>query len=64
MEKIWSPQNRYQKWLDVEIAACEAMAKKGKIPQKALANIKSKVAINVKRIDEIEKITKHDVIAF
>jgi len=64
MEKIWSSQNRYQKWLDVEIAACEAMAKKGKIPKKALANIKSKVAINVKRIDEIEKTTKHDVIAF
>ncbi|MBN1473117.1 MAG: adenylosuccinate lyase [Syntrophaceae bacterium] len=64
MEKIWSPQNRYQKWLDVEIAACEAMAKKGKIPQKALANIKSKVSINVDRIDEIEKTTKHDVIAF
>jgi len=64
MEKIWSPQNRYQKWLDVEIAACEAMAKKGKIPQKALAKIKLKVSINVKRIDEIEKTTKHDVIAF
>ncbi|HDS05724.1 MAG TPA: adenylosuccinate lyase [Deltaproteobacteria bacterium] len=64
MEKIWSPENRYQKWLDVEMAACEAMAKKGKIPKKALANIKSKVAINVKRIDEIEKTTKHDVIAF
>ncbi len=64
MEKIWSPENRYQKWLDVEMAACEAMAKKGKIPKKALANIKSKVAINVNRIDEIEKNTKHDVIAF
>lgn len=64
MEKIWSPENRYQKWLDVEITACEAMAKKGKIPQKALVNIKSKAVINVKRIDEIEKTTKHDVIAF
>ena len=64
MEKIWSSQNRYQKWLDVETKSCEAMAKKGKIPKKALANIKSKVAINVKRIDEIEKTTKHDVIAF
>jgi adenylosuccinate lyase len=64
MEKIWSPENRYQKWLDVEMAACEAMAKKGKIPKKSLAHIKSKVAINVNRIDEIEKTTKHDVIAF
>jgi adenylosuccinate lyase len=64
MEKIWSPENRYQKWLDVEVAACEAMAKRGKIPPRALVNIKSKVAIDVKRIDEIEKTTKHDVIAF
>ena len=64
MTKIWSPENRYQKWLDVEIMACEAMAKLGKIPENSLKNIKQKVAINVKRIDEIEKTTKHDVIAF
>ena len=64
MTKIWSPDNRYQKWLDVEIFACEAMAKLGKIPQSALKSIKENVAINVARIDEIEKITKHDVIAF
>ena len=64
MTKIWSPENRYQKWLDVEIMACEAMTKLGKIPESALKNIKQKAAINVKRIDEIEKTTKHDVIAF
>ncbi|HPD57401.1 MAG TPA: adenylosuccinate lyase [Smithellaceae bacterium] len=64
MEKIWSPQNRYQKWLDVEIAACEAMVKLGSVPQSALENIKQKVSIDVARIDEIEKTTKHDVIAF
>jgi adenylosuccinate lyase len=64
MTNIWSPENRYQKWLDVEIAACEAMVKLGKIPADAVINIKAKVAINVTRIDEIEKITKHDVIAF
>ena len=64
MTKIWSPENRYQKWLDVEILACEAMVKLDKIPESALKNIKQKVAINVKRIDEIEKTTKHDVIAF
>ena len=64
MTKIWSPENRYQKWLDVEIAACEAMVKLGKIPADAVKNIKAKAAINVTRIDEIEKITKHDVIAF
>jgi adenylosuccinate lyase len=64
MTKIWSPENRYQKWLDVEIAACEAMVKLGKVPAGAVKNIKKKAAINVARIDEIEKITKHDVIAF
>jgi adenylosuccinate lyase len=64
MTSIWSPENKYQKWLDVEVLACEAMAKLGKIPRKALKNIKGKVSINVDRIDEIEKITKHDVIAF
>ena len=64
MAKIWSPENRYKKWLDVEIFACEAMAKLGKIPQSALKNIKDNVSIRVERIDEIEKTTKHDVIAF
>lgn len=64
MTRIWSPENRYQKWLDVEILACEAMVKLGKVPQSALKNIKGKVSIDVKRIDEIEKTTKHDVIAF
>jgi adenylosuccinate lyase len=64
MVKIWSPENRYQKWLDVEIFATEAMVKLGKVPQSAIKTIKEKARINVKRIDEIEKITKHDVIAF
>jgi len=64
MTKIWSPENRYQKWLDVEILACEAMAKLGKIPKSALKNIKRNVSIKVERIDEIEKTTKHDVISF
>ena len=64
MTKIWSPENRYKKWLDVEIFACEAMAKLGKIPESALKNIKENVSIEVERIDEIEKTTKHDVIAF
>ena len=64
MGSIWEPQNRYQKWLDVEIAACEAWAKKGKIPKKSLAAIKKKAKFSVKRIDKIEEKVKHDVIAF
>lgn len=64
MAAIWSPQNRFQKWLDIEILACEAMAAKGSIPQEALENIKAKAGFDIRRIDEIEKTTKHDVIAF
>lgn len=64
MTNIWSQENKYQKWLDVEILACEAMHKLGKIPKKALKNIKDNVSISVGRIEEIEKTTKHDVIAF
>ncbi len=64
MAVIWEPENRYQKWLDVEIAACEAWAKLGKIPKKSLATIKKKAGFNIKRIDKIEETVKHDVIAF
>lgn len=64
MSAIWSPENRYQKWLDIEILACEAMAQRGEIPERSLQNIKEKAAFDVARIEEIEKTTKHDVIAF
>lgn len=64
MTAIWSPENRYQKWLDIEILACEAMAQRGEIPQASLKNIQQKAGFDVNRIDEIEKTTKHDVIAF
>jgi adenylosuccinate lyase len=64
MAELWSPQNRYQKWLDVEIAACEALSKLGHIPSRDLAVIKKKARFSVERIDELEQITKHDVIAF
>jgi adenylosuccinate lyase len=64
MTSIWSPENRYRKWLDIEILACEAMAKRGEIPKESLKNIQENAAFDVSRIDEIEKTTKHDVIAF
>jgi len=64
MEKIWGPEYRYRKWLDVEIAACEAMVKLGKMPRSALENITQKTSVDVARIEEIEETTKHDVIAF
>ena len=64
MVSIWSSENRYQKWLDVEVFACESMVKLGKVPESAIKTIKEKAVIDVARIDEIEKVTKHDVIAF
>jgi len=64
MNGIWRPENRYQTWLDIEILACEAMAKKGDIPKESLKNIKERAGFDIARIEEIEKTTKHDVIAF
>jgi adenylosuccinate lyase len=64
MGALWSPQNKFQKWLDVEIAVCEIHAEDGTIPPEALDEIKAKAAFTVERINEIEKTTDHDVIAF
>ena len=64
MSAIWTPENRYQKWLDIEIFACEALARRGEIPKASLRKIKAKAGFDVARIDEIEKTTKHDIIAF
>jgi len=64
MSAIWSPENRYKKWLEIEILVCEALAKRGEIPLSALENIKTKAGFDAGRIDEIEKTMKHDVVAF
>lgn len=64
MGKIWDLENKYRKWLDVEIAAAEAMAELGEIPAEAAKNIREKANFDVKRIEEIEAVTNHDVIAF
>jgi adenylosuccinate lyase len=64
MEAIWNPENRYQKWLDIEILACEAMAERGEIPVESMNSIRERAGFDVDRIEEIEKTTKHDVIAF
>lgn len=64
MAAVWSDQNRFQKWLDVEIAVCEALAERGEIPKAAVARIKKKARFEVERIHEIERVTRHDVIAF
>ena len=64
MSRIWEPENRFRKWLEIEVLACEAWAKLGKIPQKALNTIKARADFDIQNIDEIEKTVKHDVIAF
>jgi len=64
MGKVWSEQSKYEKWLRIEILACEAQAELGNIPREALKEIKEKAGFDVKRILEIEEVTRHDVIAF
>src|SRR5215213_4363983 len=64
MAHLWSLENKFQKWLDVEIAVCEVHAEDGAIPADALEQIKQKAAFTVERVNEIEKTTDHDVIAF
>jgi len=64
MGKLWDIEMKYQKWLEVEIAVCEAWAEIGEIPRDALRLIKEKARFDIRRIDEIEKVVKHDVIAF
>ncbi|MCR6544738.1 adenylosuccinate lyase [Dehalobacterium formicoaceticum] len=64
MGSVWESENRFQKMLDAEIFACEAMADLGLIPQEAFQDIKTKASFDIPRIEEIEKVTRHDVIAF
>jgi len=64
MGAIWTDQNRFQKWLDVEIAVCEVHAEMGTIPSEAVEQIRNRASVSVERIQEIERVTRHDVIAF
>lgn len=64
MGAIWSDENKFRTWLLVEIAACEAQAELGRVPEEALTVIKEKANFNVERILDIEEEVKHDVIAF
>ncbi len=64
MVNIWSSQEKYKTWFEIEAHACDAMSILGKIPKKAAKNIWRNAKFEISKIDEIEKITKHDVIAF
>src|SRR6476646_10027868 len=64
MGRIWSDQRRYETWLLVETAAAEAMADAGIIPAEAARDIRERGAFDIARIEDIERTTQHDVIAF
>ncbi len=64
MGAIWSEQNKYAIWLEIEILACEAQAQLGAVPEEAVREIREKAQFDVARILEIEETVKHDVIAF
>ena len=64
IKSIWEDQNKYRIWLDIELAAAEAMEKLKIIPKGVVKKVRSKAKINVNRILQIENKVKHDVIAF
>ncbi|HXG89423.1 MAG TPA: adenylosuccinate lyase [Vicinamibacterales bacterium] len=64
MGRIWTEQHRYETWLQVEVAAAQAMADAGIVPADAARDLAENGAFDIARIEEIEKVTQHDVIAF
>ena len=64
MGAIWSDRRRYETWLEVELAAADAMAAEGVVPAEAARELRARAAFDVARIEEIEQTTQHDVIAF
>ena len=64
MRQVWESENKFNKWLAIEILACEALAEMGEVPGKAVAVIKERASFDIERINQIELDVKHDVIAF
>lgn len=64
MARIWTEENRFQAWLEVEILACEAWVKLGDIPEEDVKKIRENASFDIARIQEIEMETRHDVVAF
>ena len=64
MAKIWTEQRKFETWLEIELLVCEALSELGEIPSEAVKEIREKSKFNVQQINEIEKVTKHDMIAF
>src|SRR4030043_1501170 len=64
MGKIWTDQRKFETWLRIELVVCEALSQLGEIPAEVVREIKEKASFDAPRSDEIEKVTKHDVLAF
>ena len=64
MGAVWTPKRKYETWLQVELAACEAREETGEVPKGMARRVKRKVTLDPDRIEEIERVTKHDMIAF
>src|SRR5579871_3098540 len=64
MGRIWSEENKFRQWLEVELAAAEALAETGEVPPDAAASLREHASFEIARIDEIEREVRHDVIAF
>ncbi|MGZ3612970.1 MAG: adenylosuccinate lyase [Thermodesulfobacteriota bacterium] len=64
MGRIWTDQRKFETWLQIELSVCEALSQSGELPTEAVREIKEKASFDIRRIDEIEKVTKHDVLAF
>src|SRR6202030_3967014 len=64
MGRVWSEENRFQKWLEVELAAAETLAEAGVVPREAATKLRQRARVDVARINEIEAKVRHDVIAF
>ncbi|HLV09879.1 MAG TPA: adenylosuccinate lyase, partial [Halanaerobiales bacterium] len=60
MEELWSEESKYRLWLEIELAVCKAWAKLGRIPSGAVEEIKKNVKLDIERIKEVEKTTRHD----
>ena len=64
MARIWSEENKFRKWLEVEVAVCQVLSDAGRIPPAAMSQIRENAGFSVDRIHEIEEVTRHDVVAF
>src|SRR5258706_6852054 len=64
ISKVWTDENKFSIWLKIEVLATEANSKLGIVPKSSLQKIKSRAKFNIKRINKIESVVKHDVIAF